>query len=329
MRDLFDRLGNEGEAVLQEMLEANTAEGVDLEFKEKSELERPGFNKPDKQTLGRTLSAFANSAGGLLIFGAAARKNADGVDCLSELKPIPDIARLGTEASALLAQYLMPRHDGVRHLAVPSGRGDGSGYLAIHVERSDRRPHQSKAPDDGRYYKRAGDSTFAMEHYDIEDAFSRTHSPIISFVPGVASVRHTIGGNGFHMFISLGIRNDGLNLVRHPYIAILESNGPVYFDGLYVDPRPRWKFTADAPGQQLTGGMDDVVHAGTTQIGGFLMFSISVGADGTMHSGGKPIAEADYWANVSFGADGARPREAGFHFRFEDVAERLRGAGVI
>ena len=33
---------------------------------------------------------------------------------------------------------------------------------------------------DRRYYKRAGDSTYVMEHYDIEDAFRRAVTPSLA-----------------------------------------------------------------------------------------------------------------------------------------------------
>jgi hypothetical protein len=71
----------------------------------------------------------------------------------------------------------MPRHDGIRLAAVRSEQQSGAGYLLVYVERSERRPHRCEATGEGRYFKRAGDNTFPMEHYDIEDAFRRASLP--------------------------------------------------------------------------------------------------------------------------------------------------------
>jgi predicted HTH transcriptional regulator len=176
--ELFERFVREGEAVLDQMMVERTPEGVDLEFKTKERATTGAFERADRRALGRSLSAFANSAGGVLIFGVRAAKGPDEVDCARELAPIANVEAFASSARQLVGQLLMPRHDGIRvHHVV---RPDNSGFLVIDVDRSLRRPHMSKAPDDGRYYKRAGDSTFAMEHYDIEDAFRRYTAPELS-----------------------------------------------------------------------------------------------------------------------------------------------------
>ena len=62
----------------------------------------------------------------------------------------------------------------MRVAAVP-GR-DGAGYLLIEVGRSERRPHRCEFGEK-QYFKRVGDSSIAMEHYDIEDSFKRMTIP--------------------------------------------------------------------------------------------------------------------------------------------------------
>lgn len=330
MRDLFDRLQAEGEAVLREMLEQQTPETVELEFKAKADLQRPGLTTDDRRNLGRTLSAFANSAGGLLIFGADARTKVEGVDCLSELTPIPNIARFATEARVLSGQYLMPRHPGIAQATIPTDEGDDAGYLAIYVERSERRPHMSMAPEDRRYHKRAGDSTFVMEHYDVEDAFNRISAPSISFEARIDEVRHGMG-DSFNIFVSLALRNTGESLVRHPYIAITGSNGTVYGQGGYEASKyPRWKHTNDAPGQQLTGGVDDVIHAGTAQVAGFLFYSFVFDQQRQHHRiGPEHIDNFSVRGTVQFGAEGGRLTQQEFEIPNADVAARLRAVGAL
>jgi hypothetical protein len=81
MRDLFDRLKRDRYAVIQELIDARVQESVQLEFKRKEDLTTGILSKNDRRSLGPALSAFANSAGGLLIWGIqAARDPTDGVD---------------------------------------------------------------------------------------------------------------------------------------------------------------------------------------------------------------------------------------------------------
>ena len=70
----------------------------------------------------------------------------------------------------------MPRHDGIRMDIVEAAEPPGAGYLLMLIERSERRPHRAELGV-GRYFKRSGDSTIRMEHYDIEDSFKRLVVP--------------------------------------------------------------------------------------------------------------------------------------------------------
>lgn len=174
MRDLFDRLKRDGYHIIQETVQLRTQETVQLDFKLKESQINGQLSKNDRGVLGPAISAFANSAGGLLIWGIEAKKDADGVDAAQCAVPIPDLSRFRSEVTRAVGELLAPRYDGIEVIAVDDPNVAGAGYLAIWVDRSDRRPHRSEAANDKRYYKRAGDSTFIMEHYDLEDAFNRS-----------------------------------------------------------------------------------------------------------------------------------------------------------
>lgn len=190
MRELFDQLVSDGEAGIDRIISERTLETVQLDFKTKRTPTNGRFEDEDKKVYGKALSAFANSSGGLLIWGVDARKGPDGVDCAQAPGvPISDIEQFQVEAIRFSGDLLMPRHDGIVIASIPSAQASGSGYLLVQVERSERRPHRCEAKGDKHYYKRAGDSSFAMEHYDIEDAFRRFAVPTLKlgtrFSPGM------------------------------------------------------------------------------------------------------------------------------------------------
>jgi hypothetical protein len=169
-----------GEAALQAAIDEQQVEHLTLDFKETGEgtpasLFLKGSITPKGQELiAEAISAFANSAGGLVVIGVRC-KPINKIDAASALVPIAEIKKAQSSLSGLLGQLVQPRHDGLQLHAIPSAAATGSGYLIVEIPRSDRRPHRSEL--DGRYYKRSGASTFTMEHYDVEDAFKRISSP--------------------------------------------------------------------------------------------------------------------------------------------------------
>ena len=65
-------------------------ENLHLDFKT---LSGPGLSaSDDRHNFAKALSGFANSDGGIVVWGVDARKNADGIDCVTELKPVPRFA---------------------------------------------------------------------------------------------------------------------------------------------------------------------------------------------------------------------------------------------
>ncbi|MDP4005083.1 helix-turn-helix domain-containing protein [Methylobacterium sp. NEAU K] len=226
MRELYDRLIHEGEAGILRLIDARMQEGVQLDFKQKGDPRRGSFDGNDKKILAKAVSGFANSAGGLLVWGVNAEKGHDGVDCAqAPAAPIAQIELFLSEATTLVGQLLQPRHDGIHLHAVPSATAAGSGYLLMYIERSERRPHRSEASGQKQYFKRAGDSFFEMEHYDIEDAFKRVSAPKLSLE--IEYQGSMMDGNGRPLvgIIVLFLRNIASITAKSPYLMIGRQSG--------------------------------------------------------------------------------------------------------
>jgi predicted HTH transcriptional regulator len=145
MKDLFDQIVQEGVVAIDRLVAQRQQENVELEFKTKSNQANGELTKDDRRNLGIILSAFANSMGGLVIWGILATKNSDDIDCATGLKPIVEIEKFKSGIERALSQAVMPRHEGIRVASVPYR--DGAGYLLIQVERSERRPHRCEYGD--------------------------------------------------------------------------------------------------------------------------------------------------------------------------------------
>lgn len=220
MRDLFDALKADGYVAINKIIKDREIETVQLEFKTKDDPTHGQLTKADRSVLGPALGALANSAGGLLIVGIDARRNERGVEATRPV-PITGLARFQTDLVRATGELLMPRHEAIDVLAIEESAGSDVGFIAIWVDKSDRRPHMSQ--NERRYYKRAGDSSYRMEHHDIEDAFNRVAPPELEFqLSGRARGASYSNGdwNVRELYLDFSLINNGRLSACAPYVAV-------------------------------------------------------------------------------------------------------------
>ena len=168
---LFQELVSGGPTAVRSLV--GRCETLVLDFKTKAPA-KEGGDRGDRRTLAKALSAFANSMGGLLVWGVECRKNADGIDEVSGFKPVEQLAKFTSVMRDWTVEAVMPKLADVEVCAIDEG-GD-NGFLLIDVPRSERRPHRCEIGEK-LYYRRAGASSRSMEHFEIEDAFRRVSAP--------------------------------------------------------------------------------------------------------------------------------------------------------
>jgi hypothetical protein len=162
-------------AQIEEFLRAGQEETLHLEFKTVS---KPDLSdKHDKRNFACALSGFANSDGGLILWGVDARKDADGIDRASAPAEISSVSLFVSRLGELTGDAVLPRIDGIVHRAIP--RDNGMGFGVTLVPESDSGPHMAKLGEN-RYYKRSGSSFYLMEHFDIADMFGRRRRPLLA-----------------------------------------------------------------------------------------------------------------------------------------------------
>lgn len=210
----------------------------------------------DKRNLARALSGFANSNGGLIIWGVDARKNGDGVNCAIALKEIDRIPLLVSRLNELTGDAVDPTVNNVRHR--PISTSGGRGFAVSIIPESDSGPHMAKLGED-RYYKRSGDSFYKMEHFDIADMFSRRRKPKLVLTVNVQ-------GRGGSAQIIVGLRNEGRATARAPYLAI-GCNLPFRRNGYGLDGNKNegmqfLRFTSAKLPWCYGEGLDFAIHPG-------------------------------------------------------------------
>ena len=162
---------------LQRLVDEEIQESLTLDYKASPSLARDDKRRDE---LCKDVSAFANSAGGQIIYGIEEK----------DRKPLKvddgsDLSREWIEQ--VIDSGVQPRLEGLVITPVPVGSGRHA-YVLTMPQASGRAPHQ--APDK-KYYKRQNFQSVPMEDYEIRDALRRATTPELyvelSFATGASA----------------------------------------------------------------------------------------------------------------------------------------------
>lgn len=261
MTQLFDDLVNGGAPAVRALMGRH--ETLELDFKQRTSPAHGG-DKGTKKVLAKALSAFANSMGGLIVWGVDCRKNADGVDQVESFTPITGLAKFASDMRDWTVEALMPRHSGIRVEALDEG--NDTGFLLVDVERSERRPHHCEMGDKG-YYRRAGASSRAMEHFEIEDAFRRISAPELVLESQIVTAGSTRNLERYtaDIAVHLAVRNISTVTAEHAYIAFGSQYKSAIRDNSVMRNQPPLKYF-EVP--------NTIVHPGTSRTMATVMLPI-------------------------------------------------------
>jgi hypothetical protein len=173
---MVERLLSTREDILK-ALEDGMAEGLDVEFKASDALVR---SEPKINDLCIDLSAMANAAGGVVIYGVDEQKKIGGPVIVDNGVDDAKITREWIEQ--IIHARVHPRMIFESHAVEMS---PGKFGFVITVPQSQVGPHQ--APDH-KYYRRVGVQSRPMEDYEVRDIFRRSTTPdlevSLSFLDG-------------------------------------------------------------------------------------------------------------------------------------------------
>jgi hypothetical protein len=171
------------EVDLLSLITNNVKESIELDYKQCLALEK---NESKKNELSKDVSAFANSAGGTILYG------------MHENGHVPTRIDVGYDPAVISKEWIeqvigsriQRKIDGVRINQIDLNQSSpGKVAYSVWIPQSLRAPHQAS---DKRFYKRYNFQSVAMEEYEIRDVGRRSeapdlkvlfHSPLGSDVP--------------------------------------------------------------------------------------------------------------------------------------------------
>ena len=239
-RKIFESIDR---TTIEAWIDKRQEENLHLDFKTLTGASMTGAD--DKKNLAKAISGFANSDGGLIVWGVEAKKGDDKIDCAQSVVAVANVPQLVSRLNALTGDCISPIVDGIKHKAVMF-QGT-SGCVITYVPQSSSGPHMAKLGED-RYYKRSGDSFYKMEHFDLEDMFGRRQKPNL----GMIMVFENNCDTNINK-LKFSMQNVGRKIAKHSGmiakfpsdLIVINIEGPLRDISSLNDGRPVISFTDD------------------------------------------------------------------------------------
>ena len=195
----------------KEYLDRLIADGIEessqLEYKAAEAL---GRSDGKKREITKDISALANSAGGVLIYGVREHAEPDRSHLPERLDPL-DQSEYSKEWLDQITASIQPRIEGLRIVPVHVGPGPSDYCYVVEIPQSGT-AHQAL---DRRYYRRRNFESTPMEDYEIRDVMNRRRHPVLTAEVRVIS-RRPVGGS----HIAVRVQNTSRVMARHFAVVV-------------------------------------------------------------------------------------------------------------
>ena len=183
-------------------------------------LDAKSLQDSDRTNLRKALSGFANSEGGVILWGLETGKN-NGVEAPKLPDGYADAARFVSLLEDAVSGCTVPPVPGVRSIRIPLGSDGAKGLVATLIPSSLIAPHQTT--DDSRaYYMRAGSSFQRVPHGVLAGMFGRRPCPALAIsqkVTECSSFRNENGYPSVYVKFRLELTNSSSVVARDAYVS--------------------------------------------------------------------------------------------------------------
>lgn len=192
---------------LQNFITSESEESLTLEFKAAEAL---GKSEYQKHEITKDVSAMANSAGGLLVYGIGEHSQPDKRHLPERITPINRM-ELPREWLEQVINTIRPRIDGILIHSISLESGENDVVYVVEIPQS----HTAHQAGNHKYYKRFNFQSVPMEDYEVRDVLYREQMPDVN-------IRFLIEAKD--------LSEEGENLIGTEYNLIVQAknNGSAY-----------------------------------------------------------------------------------------------------
>jgi len=216
----FKKVDNSGQTPEQKFLEfcrrvLGPVERFHIDFKEKHNRSHASLEDDDQKNLAKAISGFANSGGGILVWGIQ--------DKTLSPKPITDIQLFVSSVLELASQVTDPVVENIDGDWIQSDASAGKdGFGLILIPESLLPPHRvllNSRDIKNHYYIRTGGSFVVASHTQLEDMFGRRPKPKLGLHTKIFQYGSWFSGMS-NVHVVLGIENKGRGTAKAPFLSV-------------------------------------------------------------------------------------------------------------
>lgn len=203
-----------GLAAINDLIVRKEAENFFLEFKRTAISDYSGKRKleqSDYKNLGKAISGFGNSEGGILIWGIDAPSNHGEGDYAKDIFPIIGVENFASLLESYVRLSTVPAHSSVRSFFISCPESANSGIAITVIPKSNDRPHQYIVDGQNNYYIRAGDSFIAAPHGVIQGMFGKAPQSDVALMY-ITQTPKILSTNEIHLRLGLMAMNGGTGI---------------------------------------------------------------------------------------------------------------------
>lgn len=207
---------------IDDFLNSRASEELFLDFKRSADngIGRT-LHDTDRKNYAKAISGFANSEGGVIVWGIDCRSGPDGADVARALHPLNDVRGFLSRLEGATSGCTVPACPNVEHSAIET---EGiRGFVITHIPKSHLAPHQCLKPQN--YFVRAGSDFIAAPHGLLQGLFGRRSAPAVFHMWGLepARLQSFASGNSVVCTVGVMLATFGPGIVRDAFLNVYAS----------------------------------------------------------------------------------------------------------
>jgi len=209
--------------IIRQWIAQHEAEDLYLDFKQKTNPNSGVPSQADVANYSKALSGFANSEGGLLVWGVVATEvkgDSESADVAREARPVTPLRTFHAKLNDITYHCTKPTVVGVQNLLVPVGPDKDTGFVVTYVPAGANPPYRSEKTCNNHYYRRSGSTFQPMEPYEIRDIVFRFRYPKIDLDFGRDAKREETDLVQYRYALRLDITNHGPAILKDYMVEI-------------------------------------------------------------------------------------------------------------